>query len=104
MSVPWIPSSVLWTESFDQVLASNADIVVELAGGLNPAGDWVRLSLAAGKSVVTANKQLIARHGPDLLQLATLPLVVLAYLDAFEKRSVRSGLWLGLAGAAALGR
>ena len=44
--VPWIPSSVLWTESFDQVLASNADIVVELAGGLNPAGDWVRQSLA----------------------------------------------------------
>ena len=62
--VPWIPSSVLWTENFDQVLASNADIVVELAGGLNPAGDWVRLSLAAGKSVVTANKKLIAEQGP----------------------------------------
>jgi len=36
------------------------------------------------------------------LQLVTLPLVVLAYLNAFEKRSVRSGLWLGLAGALAL--
>ena len=32
----------------------------------------------------------------------TLPLVVLAYLNAFEKRSVKSGLWLGLAGALAL--
>lgn len=42
------------------------------------------------------------KYNPDLLQLVTLPLVVLAYLDAFEKRSVRSGLWLGLAGAAAL--
>jgi 4-amino-4-deoxy-L-arabinose transferase-like glycosyltransferase len=42
------------------------------------------------------------KYNPDLLQLATLPLVVLAYLDAFEKRSARSGLWLGLAGAAAL--
>jgi 4-amino-4-deoxy-L-arabinose transferase-like glycosyltransferase len=42
------------------------------------------------------------KYNPDLLQLVTLPLVVLAFLDAFEKRSARSGLWLGLAGAAAL--
>ena len=42
------------------------------------------------------------KYNPDLLQLITLPLVVLAYLNAFEKRSVPSGIWLGLAGAAAL--
>jgi 4-amino-4-deoxy-L-arabinose transferase-like glycosyltransferase len=42
------------------------------------------------------------KYNPDLLQLVTLPLVVLAYLNAFEKRNVRSGLWLGLAGALAL--
>jgi 4-amino-4-deoxy-L-arabinose transferase-like glycosyltransferase len=42
------------------------------------------------------------KYNPDVLQLVTLPLVVLAYLNAFEKRSVRSGLWLGLAGALAL--
>ena len=42
------------------------------------------------------------KYNPDLLQLVTLPLVVLAYLQAFEKRSVRAGLWLGLAGALAL--
>src|SRR5690242_10847265 len=42
------------------------------------------------------------KYNPDLLQLVTLPLMVLAYLDAFEKRSVRSGVWLGLAGALAL--
>ena len=42
------------------------------------------------------------KYNPDLLQLVTLPLLVLAYLHAFEKRSVRSGLWLGLAGALAL--
>ncbi|HKS18825.1 MAG TPA: glycosyltransferase family 39 protein [Bradyrhizobium sp.] len=42
------------------------------------------------------------KYNPDLLQLVTLPLVVLAYLHAFEKRDARSGLWLGLAGAAAL--
>jgi 4-amino-4-deoxy-L-arabinose transferase-like glycosyltransferase len=42
------------------------------------------------------------KYNPDLLQLVTLPLLVLAYLNAFDKRSVRAGLWLGLAGALAL--
>jgi 4-amino-4-deoxy-L-arabinose transferase-like glycosyltransferase len=42
------------------------------------------------------------KYNPDLLQLVTLPLVVLAYLQAFEKRTALAGLWLGLAGALAL--
>jgi hypothetical protein len=42
------------------------------------------------------------KFNPDLLQLVTLPLLVLAYLHAFEKRSARAGLWLGLAAALAL--
>ncbi|WP_315752233.1 MULTISPECIES: glycosyltransferase family 39 protein [unclassified Bradyrhizobium] len=42
------------------------------------------------------------KYNADLVQLLTLPLLVLAYLNAFEKRSAASGLWLGLAGAAAL--
>ena len=42
------------------------------------------------------------KYNADLLQLATLPLLVLAYLNAFEKRNVVSGLLLGLAAAAAL--
>jgi len=42
------------------------------------------------------------KYNPDLLQLVTLPLLVLAYLHAFEKRTWRSGIWLGLAGALAL--
>jgi 4-amino-4-deoxy-L-arabinose transferase-like glycosyltransferase len=42
------------------------------------------------------------KYNPDLLQLVTLPLLVLAYLDAFAKRTLRSGVWLGLAAALAL--
>ena len=42
------------------------------------------------------------KYNPDLLQLVTLPLLVLAYLDAFEKRSVKSGWMLGIAAALAL--
>jgi homoserine dehydrogenase len=67
---PWIPADVLWTDDIDSVLQSDVDIVIELIGGLNPAEQIVRRALESGKSVVTANKQLIARHGPDLLELA----------------------------------
>lgn len=67
---PWVPSDVIWTDDVDSVLTSDVDIVVELIGGLNPAEQIVRRALQAGKSVVTANKQLIARHGWNLLQLA----------------------------------
>ena len=67
---PWVPSDVVWTDDVDLVLSSEIEIVVELIGGLTPAEKIVRDALRAGKSVVTANKQLIAHHGPDLLQLA----------------------------------
>lgn len=67
---PWVPGNVVWTDDVQWVLNSDVEIVVELIGGLNPAEQIVRDALRAGKSVVTANKQLIARHGPDLLQLA----------------------------------
>jgi len=67
---PWVPSDVIWTDDVDSVLQSDVNIVIELIGGLNPAEQIVRSALASGKSVVTANKQLIARHGSDLLQLA----------------------------------
>ncbi len=68
--VDWLPSSVQWTESIDDVLSSDVDIVVEVMGGLQPTEDWIRRALASGKSVVTANKQLIARCGPELISLA----------------------------------
>jgi homoserine dehydrogenase len=65
-----VPDDVIWTDDVDSVLNSDVQIVIELIGGLNPAEKIVRRALEAGKSVVTANKQLIARHGSDLLQLA----------------------------------
>jgi homoserine dehydrogenase len=68
--VDWAPPSVEWSEDADAVLASDVDVVVELAGGLDPAGGWVRRALDAGKSVVTANKKLIAYQGVELERLA----------------------------------
>lgn len=46
------------------------DIVVEVMGGIEEAGDFVRKALTAGKSVVTANKALLAYHGQELFALA----------------------------------
>jgi len=65
-----VPSSVVWTDSIDVILRSDVDVVVELMGGLNPVEEWLRKALVAGKSVVTANKQLIAYRGTGLAKLA----------------------------------
>jgi len=45
-------------------------IVIEVIGGENPALDYVKKALASGKHVVTANKELISKHGPELFALA----------------------------------
>lgn len=65
-----VPASVVWTEDIEVILRSNVDIVIELTGGLQPVETWLRRALKAGKSVVTANKQLIAYRGPALSKLA----------------------------------
>ena len=62
---------VRWTADIDELLASDVDIVVEAIGGVDPAADWTRDALRAGKSVVTANKQVVARDGLRLLALAS---------------------------------
>jgi homoserine dehydrogenase len=51
--------------TFEGVLA-DADLVVEVMGGLEPARDHVLRAMAAGRHVVTANKQLLSRHGEEL--------------------------------------
>jgi len=61
---------VVWTESFDDLVESPVDVVVELIGGLSPAREWIERALMAGKSVVTANKQVIAHAGLQLMTQA----------------------------------
>ena len=98
--VDWVPSSVTWTDDADAVLASvDVDVVVELAGGLEPAGGWVRRALEAGKSVVTANKKLIAYRGAELERLAAAKGGLLKYGAAVAGGiPVIPGLEQGLAG------
>jgi len=98
--VDWVPSSVTWTDDADALLASgDVDVVVELAGGLEPAGGWVRRALDAGKSVVTANKKLIAYRGAELERLAAAKGGLLKYGAAVAGGiPVIPGLEQGLAG------
>ena len=55
------------------------DVVIELMGGESPALECISTALQAGKSVVTANKEVMAKHGPQLLELAAEHGVELRY-------------------------
>jgi homoserine dehydrogenase len=65
-----LPPGTLTTELSDILDDPAIDIVVEAMAGEEPAGSYIRAALAAGKHVVTANKELIAKAGPELLALA----------------------------------
>jgi homoserine dehydrogenase len=94
-----VPASVVWTEDFADILNSGADVVVELVGGLVPAEGWLRKCFAAGKSVVTANKQLIAYRGASLAKIASQHNVQLMYGAAVAGGvPVIAGLQQGLSG------
>lgn len=65
------PFGNLVTSDFDSILNDDEiSIVIETMGGTNPAYDFTKRSLLAGKSVVTSNKELVATHGTELLQIA----------------------------------
>lgn len=65
-----VPTGQLTTDPFAVVRADDVDVVVELIGGEEPAFALIQEALSLGKAVVTANKRVVAWHGPRLLQLA----------------------------------
>ena len=65
---PWVDRSLLTSDTM--AVATNADIVVELIGGLEPARTFVLAAIESGASVVTANKALLAKYGPEIYQAA----------------------------------
>ncbi len=76
-------------ENFDEsLLTSNAyelandpeiDVIVEVAGGLDPAFDLLKTAIQNGKHIVTANKELLAKKGSELFKLAKEKKVVILY-------------------------
>ena len=68
---PDSPIADRFTKNFDDIINDlEIRVVVEVMGGINPAYDYVKRSLKAGKSVVTSNKELVAAHGAELLEIA----------------------------------
>ena len=65
------PIADWFTKNFDEIINDlEIRVVVEVMGGLNPSYDYVKRCLKAGKSVVTSNKELVAAHGAELLEIA----------------------------------
>ena len=46
------------------------EIIIEVAGGVGPVYEWIKQAISNGKHVVTANKEMIARHGSEIFALA----------------------------------
>ena len=68
---PDSPIADRFTKDFEEIINDlEIRVVVEVMGGLNPAYDFVKRCLKAGKSVVTSNKELVAAHGAELLAIA----------------------------------
>ena len=66
-----LPYSDKFITDFSAILEDNdIRIVVEVMGGVNPAYEFVRSCLLAGKSVVTSNKELVAAKGAELIKIA----------------------------------
>lgn len=66
------PEKELFTKNYDDILTdTDVSVVVEVMGGVNPAYEFTKRALMAKKSVVTSNKELVAKHGCELLRLAS---------------------------------
>jgi homoserine dehydrogenase len=63
---PDVPPDLLTTDAASLVERDDVDLVVEVIGGIEPARTLLLTALRSGKSVVTANKALLAEDGPTL--------------------------------------
>lgn len=69
-NIEGLDSSILTDNPYDVVNCADIDIVAELAGGLDPAYDLIKTALLNGKHIVTANKELLAKRGEELFNIA----------------------------------
>ncbi len=67
---PGVDPALLTTDPAVVLDDPDVAVVVEVMGGVEPTLGYLRAALDAGKAVVTANKQLLSRHGPELLRAA----------------------------------
>ena len=65
-----VPADMLTDNPYEVVNDPNVDVVVELIGGVTPAFDYISKAIENGKHIVTANKELLAKKGEELFNLA----------------------------------
>ena len=65
-----VPTDMLTDNPYEVVNDPNIDVVVELIGGVIPAFDYISKAIENGKHIVTANKELLAKKGEELFNLA----------------------------------
>lgn len=65
-----VPKSMITDNAYDIVNNPDIDVVVELIGGIEPAWDYISAAIKNGKHIVTANKELLAKKGEELFNLA----------------------------------
>jgi homoserine dehydrogenase len=65
-----VPEELQSTDAAEVYAADDVDIVVETIGGISPAADFVLAAIANGKSVVTSNKEMMAKRGAEILDAA----------------------------------
>ncbi|MSQ15250.1 MAG: homoserine dehydrogenase [Dehalococcoidia bacterium] len=65
-----VSSDLLTQDANDILLDDDISIVIEVMGGETPAEEYIRRAIRSGKHVVTANKEVMAKHGPELLAKA----------------------------------
>jgi homoserine dehydrogenase len=65
------PEGTLTSKPEEVLRDPRIHLIVEVMGGEHPALEYIRDALSLGKHVVTANKEVIAKHGPELLKLAS---------------------------------
>lgn len=66
----WKTYGSIFTDKIEEFFSEDIDIIVEVMGGINPTYDYIKKFLKMKKHVVTANKDLIAKYGEELLSLA----------------------------------
>jgi len=67
---PEIPADILTTDAAGLVARDDVDVIVEVIGGIEPTKELLLTALRRGAGVVTANKALLAEHGPELYEAA----------------------------------
>lgn len=77
-----LPPGVVTTDSLSVACDVDIDVVIEAIGGIDPARALVEAAIGDGKSVITANKDLLARHGEELIAAAERKGVHLFYEGA----------------------